>query len=239
MRRLSGLSALVTGASRGIGEAVARAFARQGATVLVTAGDPARLATVGKAIAAAGGAVRVLPADLLDPAAREHLAAAAGVVDVLVNNAGVLGPLVPLWETPLADFAAVQRVNAEAVFDLIRLIVPGMVARGRGVVINVSSSVGAAGRATWGAYAVSKFAVEGMSQVLAGDLDGTGVRCVVLNPGGTRTAMRAVAMPDEDPTTLPGPDDVAEAFVAAAAGEFANGARVDVRALLAADPRTD
>ncbi len=232
--RLEGLSALVTGASRGIGAAVARAFAREGARVVLTARDEAGLRAVADAIEAAGGQATVHAAELTSADARAALARAAGPVDVLVNNAGVLGPLGPVWECPLEAFEQALAVNVTAGFDLVRLLVPGMRQRGRGVVINVSSSVGVAGRAGWGAYSVTKFAVEGLSQTLAADLEGSGVACAVINPGGTRTDMRAEAVPGEDPATLPSPDDITEPFVllAAARGADHNGVRWNARDFL-------
>lgn len=229
--RLNGLTALVTGASRGIGAGVVRAFATRGASLVLTARDPSLLEAVAEDARARGAeAVRTITADLSDPRQRLRLIQAAGPVDVLVQAAGVLGPVAePLWQTSQDSFEAVMEVNVTAMFDLIRSIVPGMASRGRGTVVNVSSSVGTAGRRGWGAYSVSKFAVEGMSQTLAEDLEGSGVRCVVINPGGTRTDMRAQAKPDEDPSTLPTPDDVAAVFVAAALGELSNGERVNAR----------
>lgn len=234
--RLEGITALITGASRGIGAGIARAYAAEGASLVLTATDGTRLIPVAREVRELGpGLVRAIVADLQDPNERRRLFEQAGQVDVLVNNAGVLGQApIALWRTSLRSFEEVMDVNATAAFDMIRHMVPAMVGRGRGAVINVSSSVGAAGRAGWGAYSVSKFALEGMSQTLAADLEGTGVRCVVINPGGTRTDMRAQAKPDEDPNTLPSPDDVAAPFVAAAAGELANGARVNARDWLTA-----
>ncbi len=204
--------------------------------MVLTATDGPRLDAAARQLRAHGaGLVRAVVADLRDPRERRRLVDMAGPVDILVNNAGVLG-LAPeaLWRLPVDVFEGVMHVNTTAVFDLIRQIVPGMIERGSGTVINVSSSVGVKGRAGWGAYAVSKFAVEGLSQTLAADLHGTGVRCVVINPGGTRTDMRAQAKPDEDPLTLPQPADITAPFVAAAAADIANGARLDARDWLVA-----
>ncbi len=234
-RKLEGKRALVTGASRGIGAAVARALAREGACVVLTGRDGEALQQVAAQIAQSGGRARVHAAELRDPAQREELAQAAGPMDILVNNAGVLGDRVALHETSLSSFQRVMEVNAEAVFDLCRLMVPGMLGRGQGVVLNVTSSVGVRGRAGWGAYAVSKFALEGITQTLAADVEGAGVSVLAVNPGGTRTDMRAAAMPGEDPSTLPSPDEVAAVFVELAAleGGAHNGERVDARAWLA------
>ena len=233
---LQGRRALVTGASRGIGAGVVRALAREGACVVLTGRDVQRLQGVAAQIAHAGGRSRVHAAELRDPAQREELAQAAGPMDILVNNAGLLGECVGLQETSLASFQRVMEVNVEAVFDMCRLLVPGMLGRGYGVVLNVTSSVGVQGRAGWGAYAVSKFAVEGISQTLAADVEGSGVSVIAVNPGGTRTDMRAAAVRGEDPSTLPTPDEVAAVFVelAKAQGGAHNGERVNARAWLAA-----
>jgi NAD(P)-dependent dehydrogenase (short-subunit alcohol dehydrogenase family) len=140
-----------------------------------------------------------------------------GRLDVLVNNAGILGAHAPIAEYPDDEWDAVIAANLTAVFRLTKAALP-LMPRG-GSIINVSSSVGRVGRAGWGAYSVSKFGVEGLSQVLADELRERGIRVNTVNPGGTRTAMRAAAYPDEDPRTLPSPDDVTPLFVYLASDE--------------------
>ena len=168
----------------------------------------------------AGIAVAV-PADLtrredvacLVEAIRERF----GRLDVLVNNAGILGAHAPIAEYPEDAWDVVVAANLTAVFRLTKAALPLMPHGGS--IINVSSSVGRIGRAGWGAYSVSKFGVEGLSQVLADELRERGIRVNTVNPGGTRTAMRAAAYPDEDSLTLPSPDDVTPIFVYLASDE--------------------
>jgi NAD(P)-dependent dehydrogenase (short-subunit alcohol dehydrogenase family) len=142
-----------------------------------------------------------------------------GTVGVLVNNAGVLGAHAPIADYPDDEWDAVLAVNLTAVFRVTKSVLP-LIPSG-GAIINVSSSVGRIGRAGWGAYSVSKFGIEGLSQVLADELRDRGIRVNTVNPGGTRTAMRAAAYPDEDPATLPLPDDVTPIFVYLASDQSA------------------
>lgn len=221
MKQLAGKITVVTGGGSGIGAAVARAFAREGAEVAMCGRRAQALEATREAIASAGGTAVAVPADLtrredvtrLVEAIRERF----GRLDVLVNNAGILGVHAPIAEYPEDVWEAVIAANLTAVFQLTKASLP-LMARG-GSIINVSSSVGRVGRAGWGAYAVSKFGVEGLSQVLADELRERGIRVNTVNPGGTRTAMRATAYPDEDPTTLPSPDDVTPIFVYLASDE--------------------
>jgi NAD(P)-dependent dehydrogenase (short-subunit alcohol dehydrogenase family) len=138
---------------------------------------------------------------------------------VLVNNASILGKRVPLAELDVDTWNEVLRINCSSLFYVTRPLIPHFVARGEGSIINVSSSVGRKGKANWGAYAVSKFGVEGFTQVLAAELQSSGVRVNSVNPGATRTDMRAAAYPEEDPLTLPTPEEIAEVFVYLASDE--------------------
>lgn len=136
-----------------------------------------------------------------------------GRLDILVNNAGILGPLVPLMEYPLPDWDDVLRTNLSGTYYVTREAAKAMTRQRRGCIINISSSVGRRGRAGWGAYAVSKFGVEGLTQVLADELRSCEVWAVTFNPGGTRTGMRAAAYPDEDPSEVRAPSVPAEAIL--------------------------
>lgn len=211
--RLEGQRALVTGASRGLGRAIAIALACRGAHVTLTATCFDPLDVVLQEIQALGGQGDIVVADLLVRSDRHRLAEAVAMTDILINNAGSLGGRDPLVETSLATFERTLELNATAPFDLIRLLVPGMIGRGRGTIINLSSSVGKLGRGGWGAYSASKAALEGLSESLSDELQGSGVQCVVVNPGGTRTDMRREAKPDEDPMTLPSPEQIAMPLV--------------------------
>lgn len=136
-----------------------------------------------------------------------------GKLDVLINNAGVLGPRVSLADYPLAEWDEVIRVNLSGVFYMTHAAAQAMIGRRVGCIVNLTSTVGRQGRAGWGAYAVSKFGVEGLTQVLAQELHPFGVRVFALNPGATRTPMRADAYPQEDPTQLASPHTAADALL--------------------------
>jgi len=216
--RLEGRRIVLTGASRGLGRALAEAFAREGARQVLTATRSAGLASALRACADAGGEAHGVELDLGDLASVDRAAAesvaALGRVDVLVNNAGLLGERGELAEYPIELFERVMAVNVTGTLRLTQAVLPAM-ADG-GAIVNVTS--GAAGRATWGAYAVSKLAVEGITGMLRRELAPRGVRCVAINPGPARTAMRAAAYPGEDPATVPHPSALVEPFIAIAAG---------------------
>jgi len=224
--RLEGARIVVTGASRGLGRALAEAFGAEGARLVVTATAPDRAAGTVSRLREAGAEAHALALDLADPAsvdaaAREALAV-LGRVDVLVNNASLLGPRAPLADYPADLWDAVMAVNLTGTLALTRALLPG-VAHG-GAIINVSS--GAAGRPGWGAYGVSKLALDGATAMLRDELADRAIRCVAVNPGGLRTSMRAAAYPDEDPATVPHPSSVVEPFLAIAEG-LDPGARID------------
>lgn len=219
-RRLEGKAALVTGASRGIGLGIAKAFAREGASVFLCARGAVALR---EAAGEMEGDVSYLAVDVSDPKDAERLVAKAlerfPDLEILVNNASILGKRGPIAELDVATWDEVIRVNTSSLFYVTRPLIPHLVSRGRGSIINVSSSVGRKGKPNWGAYAVSKFGLEGFTQVLAAELEPKGVRVNSVNPGATRTDMRAEAYPDEDPVTLPTPEDIAEIFVYLASDE--------------------
>ncbi len=215
--------ALVTGGSQGIGKAVAAAYAREGAEVIVTARGRERLEAAAQEIRKGGGHVVPLHADVADRQQVQDLAEGIrrrfGQLHVLVNNASLLGPRVPLLEYPEEDWEVVVAINLHGPFFVIKACVPLMVLAGGGSIINVSSGVGRIGKARWGAYAASKFALEGLTQVLAAELEPLHIRVNAVNPGGTRTTMRAAAYPEEDPMTLPTPEQITPVFVYLASDE--------------------
>lgn len=216
-QRLTGLVALVTGSGRGIGRATAELFAREGARVILCSRTGRELRATLAAIKAAGGDATLRTADISSVQDARTLIRTAvrryGRLDVLINNAGILGPLVPLVDYPVKDWDEVLRINLSGTFYVTQAAARLMAAQRSGCIISLSSSVGRAGRAKWGAYAVAKFGVEGLSQVLAEELRPAGVRVLTFNPGGTRTAMRAAAYPGEDPSRLKDPAAVAEALL--------------------------
>ena len=211
---------LITGANRGIGAALARGCAALGARVILQGRDTAALDQVRDEIQASGGqAAETLVLDLEQADAAAYAALAArlqqrhGRLDGLVHNAGLLGPRVLLEETPAPALAQVLQVNVQAGFALTQALLPLLKAADQASVIFTSSSVGRKGRAGWGAYSVSKFATEGLMQVWAEELADAGVRVNSVNPGGTRTAMRAAAYPDEDPARVPAPEDILPVYL--------------------------
>jgi NAD(P)-dependent dehydrogenase (short-subunit alcohol dehydrogenase family) len=215
-----GAVVLVTGASRGIRRATAESFAEAGATVVICARSRDGLAQTAARIKDGGGIVWSHRCDLASPRNAATLIRMImrrfGRLDVLINNAGILGPRVPIADYPLRAWREVLDVNLTGTFAVTQAAARAMMRQGSGCIISISSSVGRRGRARWGAYAVSKFGVEGLTQVLAEELAPTGVCVVTYNPGGTRTRMRAEAYPDEDPATVRDPTLAARAIVALA-----------------------
>jgi len=208
---LTGTAAVVTGGGSGIGAACARALAGCGATVFLVGRRPGPLRAMARTLGTQG---RVFPADITDGGAMERLAQAIqadgfDALHTLVNNASILGPRSTLHDTTLAQFNEVLAINGSGTFSVTRALLPLLAAaQPEANVINITSSVGRAGRASWGPYSASKFVVESLTQTWAQELASDGIRVNALNPGGTRTAMRAEAMPDEDPATVPEPRDV-------------------------------
>ena len=214
---LSGKAALITGGSRGIGRAIAAGFVQAGAAVFICGREESVVTAALREIAAGGGCVDGAAGDVGNRDDAERLVRAAlarfGKVDVLVNNASVLGPRVELLDYPLGAWEDVLRINLTGIFLMTRAVLPGMIARRTGSIINVTSGVGRRGKARWGAYAVSKAGLEGFTQVLADEVGNSGIRVNSVNPAATRTRMRAAAYPAEDPLTLPTAEQVVPLFV--------------------------
>jgi NAD(P)-dependent dehydrogenase (short-subunit alcohol dehydrogenase family) len=222
--------ALVTGASRGIGAATAEALAAAGYHVVLTARTAAGLEEVENRIHDAGGSATIAPLDLTDGDSIGRLAAAIstrwGSLDALVLNAAMLGTLTPVPHIDPKEFGRVMTLNVTAQAALITAFDSMLRASVSARVIGVTSSVGAAPRAYWGAYGASKAAFENLLLTYADETSSAGrVRVAIIDPGATRTAMRAKAYPGEDPATVKAPEAVAERIAALAAEDFATGYR--------------
>ncbi len=217
MGRLEGRIALITGASRGIGAAVAKRFAREGAHLVLVARTVGGLEEVDDAIRAEGGAATLAPFDLLDYPAIDRLGGALaerhGRLDVLVGNAAMLGGLRPVGHYPTDDWEKVFALNVTANWRLIRAFDALLRASDAGRAMFVTAGAARNHTAYWGAYAASKAALESMTRTYAAELTKTDVRVNLIEPVATRTHLRAEAMPGEDPRTLPHPDAITDAFV--------------------------
>jgi NAD(P)-dependent dehydrogenase (short-subunit alcohol dehydrogenase family) len=209
---LRGEVILVTGASRGLGRALARAFADAGASLALCARGGEALESVAAELRAGGAAVEAGAVDVTDAAAVSELVERAsdrlGPIGVAVNNASVLGPRVPLRDHSVEEWRRVIDVNLTGTLIPTLAVLPAMREAGRGSVINVSSGVGNAERKRWGAYAVSKWGVEALTRNLALEEEGSGVRANIVDPGRLRTEMRREAYPEEDPSR-PAPPEAA------------------------------
>jgi NAD(P)-dependent dehydrogenase (short-subunit alcohol dehydrogenase family) len=214
---LSGSIAVVTGASRGIGAAVAKLLAAQGAHVVAIARTVGGLEELDDEIRAAGGSTTLVPLDLneldrIDPLGPQ-LFQKFGRVDILVGNAGLLGTLGPLSHHDPKLWDQVLRVNVSANWRLIRTLEPLLRRAESGRAVFVTSGVSTSVHAYWGAYATSKAALDMMVKSWAAELVETKLRVNLLSPGAVRTAMRAHAFPGEDPKSLPTPETIAETFL--------------------------
>lgn len=203
---------LVTGAGDGIGRQAALSYAAHGATLILLGRTRSKLEAVYDEILAQGGATPAMVVlDLQNARQRDYQGLALGLrqqfrrLDGLLLNAGLLGSLSPFEHIDEQEWQRVMQVNVTASLLLVQALLPLLRQSPAASIIFTSSGVGKRGRAYWGSYAISKFATEGMMQVLADELTGTAIRVNCLNPGATRTRMRAQAYPAEDPQTLKTP----------------------------------
>ena len=228
---LAGRICLVTGASRGIGRAIALRYAREGADLILTARTVGALEELDDEIRAINGKTSLLvPMDLRNFDTIDQLGAGLyeryGKVDVLVGNAGILGQMSPLTHTEPKAWQEVIDVNLTANWRLIRSIDPLLRQSTAGRAIFVSSGVARDVRAYWGAYAVSKAALEMLVGIYAKEILQTNVRANLIDPGRTRTRMRATAYPGEDPMTLRTPEEIMEPFVRLARADYTGNGEV-------------
>ena len=205
---------LITGTTRGIGRALALEAARLGATVLLHVRNRRALEQLHDEVAEIGPepAIAQLDFERAQGPEYQHLTeqieSRYGRLDGLVHNAGILGDRSPIEHYDIGKWQRVMHVNVNAPFILTRCLLPLLKASDDASLIFTTSGVGRRGRAYWGAYSVSKFATEGLAQILADELERTSVRVNAINPGATRTSMRAQAYPAEDPETLKRPEDI-------------------------------
>jgi NAD(P)-dependent dehydrogenase (short-subunit alcohol dehydrogenase family) len=214
---LAGRTALVTGASRGIGHAVARVLAGAGAHVIAVARTVGGLEDLDDAIRAAGGSATLTPLDMRDYNGLYRLATALneryGRLDVLVGNAAIAGVPSPLDHIEPKAWDDIMAVNVTANWHLIRAMDPLLKRSDAGRAVFVTSGFATLARAYWAPYSVSKAALDALVRTYAAETSSTAVRVNLFSPGPTRTGMRAMAMPGEDPLTLPTPEQVAEKIV--------------------------
>ncbi|MBN9467835.1 MAG: SDR family NAD(P)-dependent oxidoreductase [Bosea sp.] len=221
---LQGRVALITGASRGIGRAAALAYAEAGAHVVALARTTGALEELDDEIRAVGGSATLVPADLADAGAIEKLGPALlqrwGKLDIMLANAGILGPLAPLTHASPKEWAQVFDINVSANWRLLKSVEPALQASDAGRVILLSSGAAHKCMAYWGPYSISKAAVEAMARTYANETSTSPLRVMLVNPGPLRTRMRAQAMPGEDPQTLRTPEDLAPHLVALASPDW-------------------
>lgn len=213
---LEGKVVMISGGSKGLGAALARRCAEEGAAVSLCARGAEDLEEVAAEIEAGGGRVLAVTADVSSETDVASWVDATvdrfGRLDALINNASMLGSRVGIEEYPPEEWRKVIEVNLTGAFLCARLVIPAL-RETRGSMIHVSSGVGDHGRPYWGAYCASKNGLEALSEMLAGELEADGIRSNAVDPGSMRTDMRAAAYPDEDPETLPTPREVTDVFV--------------------------
>ena len=217
--KIQGQGALVTGASRGLGRALAEQLAARGARVALVAREAGPLRDVVAGIRARGGDAHAITGDISDKAAIHAIAGQAqglvGEIEIAIHNASTLGPtpLRLLLDTECEDLGAVLETNLVGPFRLTRVLAGAMAIRGAGVIVHVSSDAAIEPYPRWGAYGASKAAQDHLSRILAAELEGTGVRVLAVDPGEMDTVMHAAAIPDADRATLQRPADVAARIV--------------------------
>ena len=226
--------ALVTGASRGIGAALAEALAKEGAHVILTARTADALEAVEDRIHDSGGSATIAPLDLTEPDGVAKLAAAVAgrwqALDLVVLNAAMLGTLTPVAQIDGKEFNKLLTLNLLAQQALIAAFDPLLRQSENGRLIGLTSSVGRSPRAYWGAYGASKAALETLLLAYADEVANVSpIKVAIVNPGPTATEMRAKAYPGEDPATLKPPEAVAEAILDLLEGDFETGHRLDLK----------
>lgn len=226
---------MITGASKGLGRALALKFAEEGAKIAICARNEGPLMEVEKELKTLGAEVVALGADVSDARDVDRFVSvtedALGGVDVLINNASVFGPGPrQLADYPEKEFLEVVRINTLNPFFVTKRVLPGMISRGIGSIINLTSEAGRTGFAEWGAYGISKFAVEGMTQTWADELSGTGIRVNMVDPGEMDTDMHDKAVPDCD-YFLADPQDHLDVFLYLASADSSdeNGKRFEAQ----------
>ncbi len=208
-------TALITGASRGLGRALALELAGRGAAVVLIARSRGPLDEVAHEIRAAGGTAHVIAADIADKRAIHRIAgeaaAVVGAIDILIHNASTLGPtpLRLLLDTDCEELQAVLETNVIGPFRLSKVIAGNMVLRDDGIIVHISSDAAVAAYPTWGAYSVSKAALDHLGRILAAELADTAVQIINVDPGEMDTQMHANAIPEADRAALANPADVA------------------------------
>jgi NAD(P)-dependent dehydrogenase (short-subunit alcohol dehydrogenase family) len=213
---LAGKTILITGAGDGIGQAAANSYAQLGATVILLGKTVSKLEAVYDEIAAKGySEPAIYPLDLNGATEEDYnilnqtIAAEFGALDGLLNNAGILGPRKPLENITAQQWTEVIQVNLTSTFLITKALLPALKIADNASIIMTSSGVGRKGRAYWGAYAVSKFGLEGLTQVLADELENTTkIRVNCINPRATNTRMRRTAYPSEHPDKNPSSDEI-------------------------------
>jgi NAD(P)-dependent dehydrogenase (short-subunit alcohol dehydrogenase family) len=238
--RLAGRVALITGASRGIGAAVARHYAAHGAHVVLAARTVGGLEDVDDQIRAAGGSATLVPVELRDFIKLDELAGRLfdrwGRLDILVGNAAEFGVFSPLAHIDPATWAEVMDLNLTANWRLIRAMDPLLRAAPAGRAVFVTSGVARRVFPYWGPYAVSKAGLEMLVKIYAREIAKTRVRANLLDPGIVRTRLRARAFPGEDPSRLPPPETVADAFLALALPECSRNGEVVIASTVSLPP---